>query len=163
METSRLAQPEMFTTVCHLSLHLPCPQQLATHPCTYHAHNSLPLFPAPTMPTTACHSSLHLPCSQQLATRPCTYHAHNSLPLILAPTMPTTACHLSLHLPCSQQLATCPCTYHAHNSLPLVPAPSRLDSVQALPSCSFFFLLSVGLPVANAPGLLQPCGLLYHP
>ena len=24
-------------------------------------------------------------------------------------------------------------------------------------------LLSVGLPVANAPGLLQPCGLLYHP
>ena len=24
-------------------------------------------------------------------------------------------------------------------------------------------LLSVGLPVANAPDVLQPCGLLYHP
>ena len=28
---------------------------------------------------------------------------------------------------------------------------------------SFFLLLSVGLPVANAPDVLQPCGLLYHP
>jgi len=25
----------------------------------------------------------------------------------------------------------------------------------------FFFLLSVGLPVVNAPDVLQPCGLLY--
>ena len=24
-------------------------------------------------------------------------------------------------------------------------------------------LLSVGLPVANAPDVLQPCGLLYYP
>ena len=29
--------------------------------------------------------------------------------------------------------------------------------------CYFFFLLSVGLPVANAPDVLQPCGLLYYP
>ena len=28
---------------------------------------------------------------------------------------------------------------------------------------SLFLLLSVGLPVANAPDVLQPCGLLYYP
>ena len=27
----------------------------------------------------------------------------------------------------------------------------------------FFFFLSVGLPGANAPDVLQPCGLLYYP
>jgi hypothetical protein len=27
----------------------------------------------------------------------------------------------------------------------------------------FFFFFSVGLPVANAPDVLQPCGLLYNP
>jgi len=27
----------------------------------------------------------------------------------------------------------------------------------------FLLLLSVGLPVANAPDVLQPCGLLYYP
>ena len=26
-----------------------------------------------------------------------------------------------------------------------------------------YVLLSVGLPVANAPDVLQPCGLLYYP
>jgi hypothetical protein len=27
----------------------------------------------------------------------------------------------------------------------------------------FFFFFSVGLPVANAPDVPQPCGLLYYP
>ena len=27
----------------------------------------------------------------------------------------------------------------------------------------YLLLLSVGLPVANAPDVLQPCGLLYYP
>jgi hypothetical protein len=27
----------------------------------------------------------------------------------------------------------------------------------------FLLLLSVGLPIANAPDVLQPCGLLYYP
>jgi len=26
-----------------------------------------------------------------------------------------------------------------------------------------FFFFSIGLPVANAPDVLQPCGLLYYP
>ena len=30
-------------------------------------------------------------------------------------------------------------------------------------ACVFLLLLSVGLPVANAPDVLQPCGLLYYP
>ena len=29
--------------------------------------------------------------------------------------------------------------------------------------CTVLLLLSVGLPVANAPDVLQPCGLLYYP
>ena len=29
--------------------------------------------------------------------------------------------------------------------------------------CRLLLLLSVGLPVANAPDVLQPCGLLYYP
>ena len=28
---------------------------------------------------------------------------------------------------------------------------------------NLLLLLSVGLPVANAPDVLQPCGLLYYP
>ena len=31
------------------------------------------------------------------------------------------------------------------------------------PNPFFFFLLSVGLPVANAPHVLQPCSSLYYP
>ena len=38
--------------------------------------------------------------------------------------------------------------------------PNRLNLSTVL---ILLLLLSVGLPVANAPDVLQPCGLLYHP
>jgi len=33
----------------------------------------------------------------------------------------------------------------------------------AILSAAVLLLLSVGLPVAKAPDVLQPCGLLYYP
>jgi hypothetical protein len=33
----------------------------------------------------------------------------------------------------------------------------------AINSVEAYLLLSIGLPVANAPDVLQPCGLLYCP
>ena len=39
---------------------------------------------------------------------------------------------------------------------------SRYEDYFKVLNCRFFFflLLSVGLPIANAPDVLQPCGLL---
>ena len=41
--------------------------------------------------------------------------------------------------------------------------PLPLSTPSQAPRHVYRFLLSVGLPVANAPDVLQPCGLLYYP
>ena len=52
-------------------------------------------------------------------------------------------------------------TDHGH----IFTIPKRLTFYDELHNSDafFFFLLSEGLPVANAPDVLQPCGLLYYP
>ena len=55
------------------------------------------------------------------------------------------------------------------NFVSIFGGQTELISYQAINTMSvclyscLLLLLSVGLPVANAPDVLQPCGLLYYP
>ena len=62
----------------------------------------------------------------------------------------------------SQPQGTWFCRQEPWKKSPLTP-PGIDPRTVRLPAQCLLLLLSVGLPVANAPDVLQPCGLLYYP